>query len=106
MSSVSSLQFRFVPGERFITPHRVEAIEDGQPVGHLDWHMKTGHVLKVEVNEEHRRQGVATGLWQQAQTAASGTRSVVKPKHSSERTVEGDAWAKSVGGPVPRRSNS
>lgn len=104
--NLSAVQFRFTPGERFVTPHRVSAHDDsGREIGHMEWHMKTGRVLGIEVDESHRRQGVATGMWFAGQRAAADKRSVVKPKHSQERTDAGDAWAKTVGGTIPRRTH-
>lgn len=98
-------QFEFIPGERFVHPHKVVARAGDQQIGQMEWHMKTGRVLGIEVDEAHQRQGVATGMWNAAHDAARQTRSVVKPKHSAERTDAGDAWVKAVGGSVPRRTH-
>lgn len=41
--------------------------------------------------------GVGTGMWRYAQEAG------LNPKHSAERTDEGDRWARHVGGELPPR---
>jgi hypothetical protein len=38
-----------------------------------------------------------------AKRTAAHTRGVKEPKHSRDRTNEGDAWARTVGGALPRR---
>ena len=48
-------------------------------------------VMDIQVNEDHRRRGVATGLWNHAKERG------MNPVHSSMRTHAGDQWAKSVG---------
>ena len=77
------------------TPHN-------QPdfMGQMSWHPESGEILSLEVKQEHRRKGVATSLYNFAhQTAAQ--QGIVAPRHSSERTPEGDSWAHSVGDSVP-----
>lgn len=44
-----------------------------------------------------RREGIATALWNHAHSAG------LRPRHSAERTDEGDAWAKAVGGKAPKQ---
>lgn len=74
-------------------------------------HPEHGHVGKMELSQkyssgyreikdiivdpEHRRKGIATGLWNYAK--AQG----FNPEHSDSRTPEGDAWAESTGDYVP-----
>lgn len=100
---LQDVQFDFHPGERFVSPNRVTATDgSGNQIGSMDWHVKTGHVLDIRVDEDHQRQGVATGMWDAGHAAAAGDRAVVQPRHSSERTGAGDAWAKAVGGRRPR----
>jgi GNAT superfamily N-acetyltransferase len=67
-------------------------------VGVLVVHPKTRRIETVQVAPEFQRQGVATALYDYA-----GRRLGEPPKHSSDRSDKGDAWAKSVGGPLPRR---
>lgn len=75
---------------------------DGAFAGRLTWSPK--QVEEVSVPEDFRRQGIATGMWNHAQQVASENARVPAPKHSKDRTDAGDAWARSVGGRVPRRS--
>jgi hypothetical protein len=74
--------------------------DTGQVVGHLRW---GGHgvVENVQVNKDHQRKGVATGMWRHANELADQGL-VPRPKHSDVRTAEGDAWAKTVGGELPQ----
>lgn len=69
-------------------------------MGQLSWHPESGEILSLEVKKEHRRKGVATSLYNFAHQTAS-KQGLVAPKHSAERTEEGDAWAKSVGDKLP-----
>jgi GNAT superfamily N-acetyltransferase len=48
-------------------------------------------VLELEVRPEHRRKGVATGLWNYAKQQG------LDPAHDTWQTKEGSAWAKAVG---------
>lgn len=70
--------------------------------GHLLWHHKTGEIGSIEVEKEHRRKGLATEMLGQARQIASTTRGVPAPRHSPERTREGEAWARSTGDRLPR----
>ena len=72
-------------------------------VGHLYWHPRTGTIKDVLVSGEHQGKGIATQMYSQAQQAAQTVRGVPQPKHSQDRTDAGDAWAKKVGGRLPRR---
>jgi GNAT superfamily N-acetyltransferase len=69
-----------------------------RPMSSLSWHHKTGEIKGVYTAPEHQRQGLASALH-----ADAGQRGVVAPKHSADRTTSGDAWARSVGGRLPRR---
>lgn len=107
MSSLSSQQFgdyelryhQEDQGERK-PRHVIEAFhpEHEKPVGWLNWYGTTGTIHHVGVEEEHGRRGVATAMWNMAQEARP------RPKHSADRTTQGDKWARKVGGRLPRRS--
>ena len=69
-------------------------------------HPEHGHVGKMELGKfrdvkdiivapEHRRKGIATGMWNYAK--AQG----FNPEHSDSRTRDGDKWAASTGDDVP-----
>lgn len=80
--------------------HIIEAHhpEDGR-VGFMRWMGTAPHAIdRVEVNSDHQRQGLATAMWNWAQENARP-----KPRHSNQRTPQGDAWARSVGGTLPRK---
>jgi hypothetical protein len=74
-----------------------------RPMSTLSWHHKTGEIKGVATEPEHRRQGLASRLYQEGQTLAGTTRGVPMPRHSEQRTTAGDAWARSVGGRLPRQ---
>ena len=83
--------------------HEVKAHdEEGNEVGHLQWAPKTGKILDLYVTPVHRRQGVASALFNGAKGLASEY-GVKRPQHSSDRSDQGDAWARAVGGRLPRR---
>lgn len=77
--------------------------EVANPIGNLDWHHKSGTIQQVHVEPGYRRKGIATEMFHQARTIAKTTKGVKPPKHSPDRTDAGNAWARSVGGRVPRR---
>jgi hypothetical protein len=83
--------------------HRVRAFAAGGAVkvGDLLWTSK--EVSNIGVAADQQRRGVATGMWQEAHRLAAENARVPQPKHSSDRTAAGDAWARSVGGRLPRR---
>jgi GNAT superfamily N-acetyltransferase len=72
-------------------------------VGRIGWKAKTGEISKVEVHPTVRRQGLATELLRRAKDVAAGTRGVKPPRHSPNRTNEGEAWARSLDQRLPRR---
>lgn len=74
-----------------------------RPIGSMSWHHQTGEVRGIDTDPGHRRQGVASSMWAEGQRVAGETRGVKLPKHSAQRTTAGDAWAKSVGGRLPKR---
>lgn len=73
--------------------------------GWMQWREDTGEVQHVSVVGYSRRQGVATTLWNRAHRLAE-ERGITAPQHSPARTKEGDAWAKSVGGDLPKRKST
>lgn len=83
--------------------HKVEAYDAGDWAGELKWHPKTGEIKNLFVEANVRRQGIGTGLWNEAQRIATSERGIVPPKHSADRTDDGDAWAKKIGGALPKR---
>lgn len=82
--------------------HLVEAHHGGERVGYLHWQGTTGRVVNVDVDDVHQRKGVATAMWNHANSLPG----VRKPQHSPHRTPKGDAWSKSVGGRRPRNTRN
>ena len=58
-----------------------------------------GELDTVMVKPEHQRQGVATAMWNHAKVVG------INAHHGRHRTKEGDAWARTVGGHLPRNSS-
>jgi hypothetical protein len=83
--------------DMYIPRHRIVASKEGQRAGEMTWHPKTHAVTGINVEEGERRQGLATAMWKMGQNVRP------KPVHSADRTTAGEAWAKSVGGRLPRR---
>lgn len=93
----------FTPGTRTVSQHSVLAHRRGELVGGL--HMAggkgvsdAGTILSVGVAPEMRRKGVASAMWSRAKKKG------YNPQHSNFRTGDGDAWARSVGGRLPKNS--
>ena len=76
---------------------------DGRIGGVIMWHHKDGLIQGLKVNPEFRRQGLATELLHQARGVSSTADDVVPPRHHSDRTEEGEAWARSLGEDLPER---
>lgn len=74
--------------------------EKGNELGRLVWNAR--RIGNVEVNPENRRQGIATTMYKHAQLLAELNTRIPQPKHSDDRTKSGDAWARAVGGKLPR----
>lgn len=80
----------------------LHAIDEDLRIATLEWDYESGEVLAIEVVESFRRRGVATALWQRAQALhAQEPMTFPAPVHSVERSADGDAWARSVGGHLP-----
>ena len=100
--SPADLTFTFKPAS-MSKYHYVEAHLNDQGVGGMEWHAGTGKIRQITVAEEHRRKGIATALLGEGRRIASSSRGVKSPRHSEERTNEGEAWARSLGERLPRR---
>lgn len=80
--------------------HRIDLFNSGGAVGYIEWDKDTGEIEKVFVGKPYRRQGLGTELWELAVKHAE-KHGTVEPEHSSRRTKEGDAFARSIGGHIP-----
>jgi GNAT superfamily N-acetyltransferase len=100
---VNEIQFNYVGPSMGAGHHEVQANMGGGPtdVAHMAWNAKG--IINVEVPPEHQRKGVATALWNEGHRLAETSKRIPAPKHSTDRTNEGDAWARSVGGRIPRK---
>jgi ribosomal protein S18 acetylase RimI-like enzyme len=74
--------------------HRVNAIHNpsNSLAGFMEWDPGSGHILNITTMPEHRRRGVATGMFLHAQSQ----KGIVKPIHSTIQSEEGKAWADSL----------
>lgn len=86
--------------------HAVEMYshEPGTPkarvMGNIQWNKDSGEIVSVDVKSRYQRLGVANTLFHDARRAAR-EQGLTEPKHSEDRSDQGDAWAKQVGGEVP-----
>lgn len=78
---------------------------NGDRVGRIQWRENTGEINDIRVAPEHQRKGVATAMYRMAQQL-SGEYGVLPPKHSDDRSDQGDAWARAVGGEVPPQTTA
>jgi hypothetical protein len=101
MNQNLGLQFHYTPPGMHSSHHEVVAHSGGEFVGSMRWNSRA--VQGINVNQQNRRQGIATAIWHEGHRLAEENARVPRPKHSGDRTIEGDAWARSVGGSLPRR---
>lgn len=76
------------------TAHQLEAFDPkvGDVVGYMRWNKENGRIEDITVDREHRRKGIATGMWNHAKNL-----DVTPPKHSPVRSPSGLAWSEAVG---------
>lgn len=84
-------------GRRDLQLHVLQYELDGHVIGRLRLE-SSGEVYSLWVDPKHRRQGIATELWQAAE-AVNG----ITPLHSAWRTDDGDAFARSFNVQLPDR---
>jgi ribosomal protein S18 acetylase RimI-like enzyme len=99
MSNLNPQQFKYIDADSNTSGyHRVAAIDGGVKIGHIDWDgNETGRVNMIHVDEEHRRKGVASSLWNEAR-AVSGREGLIGPEHDAQKNLSGAglAWSKAV----------
>ncbi len=76
-----------------------------QQLGSMQWHGSTGRILRIQVENDVTRKGLGTRLWQHANELAAQNTDIVAPKHSRDRTLSGELWARRVGGELPPNTN-
>jgi hypothetical protein len=116
MGVLSNYQFSFHPnvkqfGDNVHEVHVQDPAYKGPAmyggVGYMEIHPESGVIYDVVVNEQHRRKGVATAMWDLAHSIHQAMPDKYpKPVHSAIRTDKGDAWAHAVGGDVPPRATN
>ena len=96
--NLSSIQFNMRKDGQYSDIHDGWAELDGKQIGSIEWFKDDGTVRNIDVDPEHRRKGVATGMWNAAHEF-SQNEGLQSPKHDScEITTPGLSWAESVGG--------
>jgi len=92
--------------------HTVRAFhpDTGEEMGRLSFYGKggitPGEIDKIEVAEKFRRQGIGTGLLEEARRLSTVDENVPYVVHSKSRTPDGEAWARSTGDTLPERTGS
>ena len=92
--------------------HTVRAFhpDTGEEMGKLSFYgkggMTPGEIDKIEVAEKFRRQGIGTGLLEEARRLSTVDENVPYVVHSKSRTPDGEAWARSTGDTLPERTGS
>jgi len=105
--NLSDVQFQYThPGAKGQRPdtHTISASNASGWVGHIDWNNRTGAISNIMTAHKMRGLGVATTLFDKANKLSADT-GIKAPIHSSDRTDKGEAWAKSVGGDLPKRAS-
>jgi hypothetical protein len=88
-------------GEAYTT-HRIRALsEEGGTMGTMLW--SRHGIRNIGTTPGMERRGVATQMWEEGHRMAEQHARIPKPKHSADRTAMGDAWARSVGGRLPKQ---
>jgi len=77
--------------------------QEGKHLGNLSWDARSGRVSNLGTDQAYESLGVATHLWEHANKIAESM-GIKAPKHSNDRTPQGDAWATSVGGAKPKNN--
>jgi len=86
-----TFQHDLAPEGSSVRDHYVGAFHptDGQ-IGHIQWKPNAGVIEMIQVNEKHRRKGVATAMYNYAKSLDPNI------KMSRVRTPAGDAWRQSM----------
>ena len=96
--NLSGVQFHMKEHGQYSDIHEGYASLDNKEVGSIEWFKDDGTVRNIEVDKEHRRKGIATGLWNSAHEF-SKNKGLQTPKHDSYGiTHAGLPWAEAVGG--------
>lgn len=83
------------------TFHQVSAFHGEKQIGRMAWvtvpndPQYSNEIRNIQVEPGYRRQGVASGMYA-AGRAFADIHQIDPPRHSRDRTDQGDAWAKKV----------
>jgi ribosomal protein S18 acetylase RimI-like enzyme len=82
--------------------HNISVVkaESGGAVARMVWDSE-GKMGNVHVDSNLRRKGIATKMWQFAQSLSQQDPTIAPIRHSDVRTKAGDSWARKVGGDLP-----
>jgi ribosomal protein S18 acetylase RimI-like enzyme len=91
MADFNGITYRYYDSHP--TAHELEAFDPkvNDVVGYMRWDKENGRIDDVAVDPEHRRKGIATGLWNHAHTLG-----VINPVHSGVRSEAANAWIESL----------
>ena len=95
-----NLKYQYSSPENY-NLHRLDFFNKQGTVGYIEWDKDDGETEKIYVGEPYRRKGVASHIWEIATDWANDNKQL-PPEHSSRRSKEGEAFAQSVGGYIPR----
>ncbi len=106
--NLSDIQFSAYPSTGMTDPafsaYDPSIEDEDKQVGAMWLHPETGVIDQVYVSPSHQRRGIATQMFEMAKLAhAVKPEGYPYPQHSPARSVEGNAWAKAVGGKLPRK---
>lgn len=73
--------------------HQIHAVKDsGGTIARMHWD-EDGVIGNIDVENKHRRKGIATKMWQFAQDLSQQDPTIAQIRHSTTRTPLGDQWA-------------
>lgn len=81
----------------------ITASLNGKEVGWLQLE-PSGRVEDIQVANEHQGKGIGTAMWRHAEKLHHTGQIPNPPKHSDYRTYEGEFFARSVGGHLPKNT--
>lgn len=108
---LNNIQFRFTenPDDEF-ERYEISAFnkKTNEHLGHMQWSghpgTDTGMLMSIDVDPEHQRKGIATGMFNHARELSAKNPSIHEIQHSNFRTLDGDDWAQSTGHYVPNNT--
>ncbi len=108
MKNLNGIQFSATPPNRGWDEAAFEAYDPSvegwdKQVGAMWLHPETGNIEQITVEPSHQRRGIASEMYELAKIAHKHFPDKYPyPEHSPARTPDGNAWAKAVGGRLPK----